>query len=157
MPSWFKGLFKGWPSGELFAHGSSPGGQCLVVPPFLIPTWQYQRCCTVTCVEGKIPLPSVEQQSASECSGSAAERLKAAQAMAAPAGSQLCLKCLGVKKSQAHWLSLMAGQFMDTSAVERKVGCCFRWLPAPTTCLQHDHLKRKLWCTGVFPCVSKHT
>lgn len=68
----------------------------LPVPPFLIPTWQYQRFCTVTCVKGKILLPDAEQQSASECSGSAAERLKAAQAMAVPAGSQLRLRCLGV-------------------------------------------------------------
>lgn len=74
----------------------------------------------MACVKGKMLLPNVEQQSASECSGSAAERLKAAQAMAAPAGSQLCLRYLGVKKSQAHWLSVMAGEFMDTSAVEEE-------------------------------------
>lgn len=69
----------------------------------------------MACVNGKVLLPNVEQQSASECSGSAAERLKAA-----PAGSQLCLRYLGVKKSQAHWLSVMAGEFMDTSAVEEE-------------------------------------
>lgn len=120
VSSWFKCVFKGWASGELFACGTSPGGWCLVVPPFLIPTWPYQRCCTMACVKGKMLLPNVEQQSASECSGSAAERLKAAQAMVAPAGSQLCLRYLGVKKSQAHWLSVMARVFMDTSAVEEE-------------------------------------